>query len=88
MNGSQAIKALLEGHAIRMACWTPGNRVSRIYDPVSGEWFTEAYGTPMFIEDCSFWGALWMLDALCDQRDCWEIHETQTESLQENMDKT
>ena len=86
MNGSQAIKALLEGQAIRMNSWSPGNHITRIYDPISKEWYTEAYGTPMFIEDCSFWGALWMIDSLCDQHDCWEIHETHSETLQENVD--
>ena len=73
LNGPQALKALIEGQAIRCKWWTPINRIERVYDEHLEQYIIRARGTDIFVADCTSTGALWLVELLADSATLWEI---------------
>ena len=73
ITGMEAIKALIEGHAIRMRCWTPINRLVRVYDEFLEEHLIIARGTDLFVHDCQTGGSTWILERLLESKPVWEL---------------
>lgn len=73
MTGIEALKALIEGHAIRHRTWTAINRLERVWDPYLEDHLVVGRGTTIFVEDCRTGGATWILERLADPGHGWEL---------------
>lgn len=79
MTGVEALKALIEGHSIRLKYWTFGNRLTRFYDERMGDWFIAVQGTALFKQDVALSGATWLVEELARPGDAWEIWDNTLE---------
>ena len=79
MTGVEALKALIEGHSVRLKYWTFGNRLTRFYDDRLDDWFIAVQGTALFKEDVAVSGATWLVEELARPGDAWEVFENTLE---------
>lgn len=79
MTGVEALKALIEGHSIRLKYWTFGNRLTRFYNDRLDDWFIAVQGTTLFKEDVAVSGATWLVEELARPGDAWEVFENTLE---------
>lgn len=80
MTGPQALKALIEGQAIRVCYWTPINRIWRTYRESIEEYIVIGDGTDMFKQDLEFGNAVWIVELLANNDAVWEVYEDSEKS--------
>ena len=73
LTGPQALKALIEGQAIRCKWWTTINRIERVWDQNLEQYVVQARGTDLFTADCQQTGALWLVELLAESESQWEV---------------